>query len=60
MAGLGAVKPAKPTIGYLGMGVMGSAMASRLLDAGCLMVWVRPGPVKPCCLKAVKILYATA
>jgi len=25
---------AKPTVGYLGMGIMGSAMANRLIDAG--------------------------
>lgn len=33
---------AKPTIGYLGMGIMGSAMANRLIDAGFpLTIWNR-------------------
>lgn len=33
---------AKPTVGYLGMGIMGSAMANRLIDAGFdVTVWNR-------------------
>lgn len=38
MAGYGA----KPSVGYLGMGIMGSAMAGRLIDAGyTVTVWNR-------------------
>jgi len=37
-----AIEMAKPQIGYLGMGIMGSAMAGRLVDAGfAVTVWNR-------------------
>merc|ERR1719277_2862800 len=37
-----AMAAAKPSVGYLGMGIMGSAMAGRLLDAGYdLTIWNR-------------------
>eukprot|EP00930_Biecheleria_cincta_P069706 TRINITY_DN57414_c0_g1_i1.p1 TRINITY_DN57414_c0_g1~~TRINITY_DN57414_c0_g1_i1.p1 ORF type:complete len:291 (-),score=66.00 TRINITY_DN57414_c0_g1_i1:41-913(-) len=48
---------AKPKIGYLGMGIMGSAMAGRLIDAGFdVTVWNRnTDKCKPLELKGAKV-----
>lgn len=57
-----AMSEGKPTLGYIGLGIMGSAMASNLLDAGYpLCVWNRtPEKTEPLTAKGATLCTSPA